>query len=162
MKILEKISLILNRTLIWIAGFILGGMILLTCANIFLRLVWMPVRGTYELMGYAGAVITAFALGYTQLKKGHIAVDILVKCFSEKSQKIISCINSAICLIFFSFASWQIIKIGTNLLQTGETSETLKIVYYPFTYCVALGCFVMALVMLVDFLKHFANEKEAG
>ncbi|MBW2251141.1 MAG: TRAP transporter small permease [Deltaproteobacteria bacterium] len=162
MNTLEKISLILNRTLIWIAGFILGGMILLTCANIFLRLVWMPVRGTYELMGYAGAVVTAFALGYTQIKKGHIAVDILVKCFSERIQKIIGCINSAICLIFFSLASWQIVKIGTNLLKTGETSETLRIVYYPFTYGVALGCFVLVLVMLVEFLKHFASEKETG
>jgi TRAP-type C4-dicarboxylate transport system permease small subunit len=122
----------------------------------------MPVRGTYELMGYAGAVVTAFAIGYTQMKKGHIAVDILVKCFSKKTQKYISCINSAICLIFFSLAGWQIVKIGTNLLQTGETSETLRIVYYPFTYGVAFGCLVLALVMLVDFLKHFANEKDAG
>jgi TRAP-type C4-dicarboxylate transport system permease small subunit len=162
MKTLEKISLLLNQTLIWVAGFILGGMILLTCSNIFLRLVWMPVRGTYELMGYAGAVVTAFAIGYTQMKKGHIAVDILVKCFSKKTQKYISCINSAICLIFFSLAGWQIVKIGTNLLQTGETSETLRIVYYPFTYGVAFGCLVLALVMLVDFLKHFANEKDAG
>jgi len=162
MNTLEKISLILNRTLIWIAGFILGGMILLTCANIFLRLVWMPVRGTYELMGYAGAVVTAFALGYTQIKKGHIAVDILVKCFSERIQKIIGCINSAICLIFFSLASWQIVKIGTNLLKTGETSETLRIVYYPFTYGVAFGCFVLVLALLVEFLKHFASEKETG
>ncbi len=113
-------------------------------------------------MGYAGAVTIAFVIGYTQIEKGHIAVDILVKCFSVKVQKIISCINSAICLIFFSLAGWQIVKIGTNLMQTGETSETLRIVYYPFTYCVAIGCFLLALVMLVEFLKHFTNEKEAG
>ena len=162
MKTLEKISLMLNQALTWIAGFLLGGMILLTCANIFLRLVWTPVRGTYELMGYAGAVTIAFVIGYTQIEKGHIAVDILVKCFSVKVQKIISCINSAICLIFFFLAGWQIVKIGTNLMQTGETSETLRIVYYPFTYCVAIGCFLLALVMLVEFLKHFTKEKEAG
>ena len=124
MKTLEKISLMLNQALTWIAGFLLGGMILLTCANIFLRLVWTPVRGTYELMGYAGAVTIAFVIGYTQIEKSHIAVDILVKCFSVKAQKIISCINSAICLIFFFLAGWQIVKIGTNLMQTGETSET--------------------------------------
>ena len=162
MEILDKISLALNRILIFMGGVFLAGMVLLTCSNIFSRIVWVPVRGTFELMGYAGAVITAFALGYTQIKKGHIAVDILVKCFSKKTQRIIGCINSGICLIFFSLAGWQIVKIGTNLLETGETSETLRIVYYPFTYGVALGCFALALVMLVDFLKYFANEKEAG
>ena len=162
MEILDKISLTLNRILIFMGGVFLVGMVLLTCSNIFSRIVWVPVRGTFELMGYAGAVVTAFALGYTQIKKGHIAVDILVKCFSKKTQKIIGCINSGICLIFFSLAGWQIVKIGTNLLETGETSETLRIVYYPFTYGVALGCFALALVMLVDFLKYFANEKEAG
>jgi len=161
MKILDKISLALNRLLILIGGVFMAGMVVLTCANIFFRLVWVPVRGTFELMGYSGAVITAFALGYTQIKKGHIAVDILVKCFSERIQKIIGLINSGICLIFFSFAGWQIVKLGTNLLRTGETSETLRIIYYPFTYCVALGCFALALVMLVDFLKYFVNEKEA-
>ncbi len=162
MQILEKISLALNRILIFIGGTFLAGMVVLTCLNIFFRIVWVPVKGTFELMGYAGAVITAFALGYTQINKGHIAVDILVKCFSEKIQKIIGCINSAICLIFFSLAGWQIVKLGTNLLQTGETTETLRIVYYPFTYGVALGCFALALVMLVDILKFFANKKEAG
>ena len=162
MEILDKISLALNRILIFMGGVFMAGMVVLTCSNIFCRLVWVPVRGTFELMGYAGAVITAFALGYTQINKGHIAVDILVKCFSEKTQRIIGCINSGICLIFFSLAGWQIVKIGTNLLKTGETSETLRIVYYPFTYGVALGCFALALVMLVDFLKYFANEKEAG
>jgi TRAP-type C4-dicarboxylate transport system permease small subunit len=162
MEILDKISLALNRILIFMGSVFLAGMVVLTCSNIFSRIVWVPVRGTFELMGYAGAVVTAFALGYTQIKKGHIAVDILVKCFSEKTQRIIGCINSGICLIFFSLAGWQIVKVGTNLLKTGETSETLRIVYYPFTYGVALGCFALALVMLVDFLKYFANEKEAG
>jgi len=162
MEILDRISLTLNRILIFMGGIFLAGMVVLTCSNIFCRMVWIPVKGTFELMGYAGAVITAFALGYTQIKKGHIAVDILVKCFSEKVQKIIGCINSGICLIFFSLAGWQIVKIGTNLLKTGETTETLRIVYYPFTFAVALGCFALALAMLVEFLKYFANKKDAG
>jgi len=76
MELLDKISRVLNEILIWIAGVSLVTMILLTCANIFLRLVWMPVKGTYELMGFFGAIVTAFALGYTQIKRGHIGIDI--------------------------------------------------------------------------------------
>ncbi|NCO61249.1 TRAP transporter small permease subunit, partial [bacterium] len=64
-----------NKALMMVAGCFLVAMIVLACANIFLRLVWLPISGTFELMGYFGAVVTAFALGYTQMSKGHIAVD---------------------------------------------------------------------------------------
>jgi TRAP-type C4-dicarboxylate transport system permease small subunit len=160
MGFLEKINHALNNALIWIAGGFLLVMILLTCANVFLRVVWTPVRGTFELMGYFGAIITAFALAYTQLNRGHIAVDILVLRFSKKAQRILSGINNFLCMIFFALVTWQIAKYATTLLTTGEVTETLRIVYYPFTYGVALGCAIFSFVFLTDFLKSFIPEEE--
>jgi TRAP-type C4-dicarboxylate transport system permease small subunit len=135
-------------------------MMLLTCANIFMRIVWMPVRGTFELMGYGGAIVTAFALGYTQTKRGHIAVDILVLKFSQKSQRILNCINYFICMIFFTIVSWQIARYATTLLKSGEVTETLGIIYYPFTYSVAFGFAILSLVFLNDFLKSILQKTE--
>ncbi len=160
MQLLDKISRVLNEILVWIAGVFLVTMILLTCANIFLRLVWTPVRGTFELMGFFGAIVTAFALGYTQAKRGHIGIDIVVNQFSEKTQRILNGINYFICMIFFSITGWQIAKWATTLWQTGEITETLSIIFYPFTYGVALGCFILALVLFVDFLKELIEQKE--
>ena len=161
MGVLEKISRILNLIFIWIAGLCLAAMILMTCANIFLRFVWVPLKGTYELMGYFGALVTAFALGYTQMKKGHIAVDILVTTFNPKAQLVLQGINCLICAIFFSIAGWQISQYATILWQTGEVSETLLIAYYPFAYGVAGGCLLLALVMLVEFLKLLFKRQGA-
>jgi TRAP-type C4-dicarboxylate transport system permease small subunit len=161
MEFLDKISRGLNKILVCMAGMFLTGMILLTCLNIFLRFTWMPVKGAFELMGFFGAIVVAFSLGYTQIKRGHIAVDILVNRFSEKTRRILSAINYSICMIFFAVAAWQIAKMATNLLKTGEVTETLRIIFYPFTYGVALGCFVLALVLLIDFLKLFVEEKGA-
>ena len=93
MEILEKISQILNRTFMLIAGAFMAAMILITCANIFLRIVWVPIKGTFELMGFFGAVATAFVLGYTQLKKAHISVDILVNGFSQRIRAVFNGIN---------------------------------------------------------------------
>jgi len=160
MVVLEKVSRFLNQILIWIAGCFLALMMLLTCANIFMRIVWMPVRGTFELMGYGGAIVTAFALGYTQTKRGHIAVDILVLKFSQKSQRILNCINYFICMIFFSIVSWQIARYATTLLKSGEVTETLGIIYYPFTYSVAFGFAILSLVFLNDFLKSILQKTE--
>lgn len=152
MAFLENFCKVVNQILVWIAGVFLSAMIVLTCANIFLRLIWGPIRGTYELMGYFGAIVTAFALGYTQMKKGHISVDILVLGFSKKIQRVLNSINNIICMIFFSVAAMQIAKYANILRETGQVTETLLIIYYPFTYGAALGCAALALVFFTDLL----------
>ena len=160
MAFLDKVTQFLSQIFIWIGGFFLGIMIFLTCANIFLRLVWTPIIGTFELMGYFGAIITAFALGYAQIKRTHIAVDILVLRFSKKTQRILNSVNYFICMVFFAIVSWQVAKYATTLYRTGEVTETLRVIYYPFTYGVALGCALLSLVFLTDLLKSFLEEKE--
>ncbi len=157
---LEKVTLFLNRLLIWIGGVFLVAMILLTCTNIFLRLVWVPVKGTFELMGFFGAITTAFALGYTQIKKGHISVDILILSFSDKTRRVLDAINSLICTVFFAFVTWQIAKYAGILKATGEVTETLRFPYYPFTYAVSAGCGVLALVFLTELAKSIIPRKE--
>ncbi|MEW5725307.1 MAG: TRAP transporter small permease [Thermodesulfobacteriota bacterium] len=153
MNFLEKISQSLNRLLVFAGGLVLLGMIGLTCANIFLRLVFAPVPGTFELMGYFGALATAFALGYTQVKKGHIAVDVLVDAFPARVKVLLGLANSLICCLFFILVAWQLGVKARTLWVTGELTETLKIIYYPFTFAVALGCAVLALVLLAEFFK---------
>ena len=161
MAALEKISIFLNQVLLWIAGLCLIAMIAITCANIILRFFWLPIRGTFELMGYFGAIVTAFALGYAQLKRSHIAVDIVVLRFSKKTQRILNAVNHFICMLFFIIVTWQVAKYATTLYETGEVTETLQIIYYPFTYGVALGCLVLALSFLVDFIKVALVDKES-
>jgi TRAP-type C4-dicarboxylate transport system permease small subunit len=160
MEFLERVSALLNRILIITAGVVLGIMIFLTCANVFIRAVWVPIKGTYELMGYFGAVITAFALGYTQVRQGHISVDILVTRFSKRTQRVLNATNNLICMIFFGIVAWRIAQYATTLLRTGEVTETLRIAYYPFIYGVALGCGVLSLVCLTDLLKLLTPERK--
>jgi TRAP-type C4-dicarboxylate transport system permease small subunit len=162
MIVLEKLNRQLNRILVFIGGVFLISMVVLTCANIVFRLTWVPIRGTYELMGFFGALVTAFALGHTQLKKGHIAVDVLINTFPAKTRRILSAVNGFICLFFFGIAAWQIAVKATTLMKTGEVTETLRIIYYPFTYAVAFGCIVLVLVLFTDLLTAFMPVKENG
>ncbi|MFW6114798.1 MAG: TRAP transporter small permease [Thermodesulfobacteriota bacterium] len=159
MEFLDRATKILNQVLIGIAGLCLAVMVLLICSNIFLRIVWLPVKGTFELMGFFSAIITAFAIGYTQIKRGHVGIDLVVMQFSERIQRILSGINYLLCMVFFSLAGWQIAKYATTMWRTGEVTETLGIIFYPFTYGVSLGCFVLGLVLLVDFLKVLIEGK---
>jgi len=157
---LQKISLYLNRVLIYIGGIFLVCMVVLTCANIILRWVWVPIPGTFELMGFFGAIVAAFALGYTQIKGGHIAVNVLINSFSEKTRMILRTINAGGCAVFFSMAAWQIAKLATRLWNTGEVTETLRIIYYPFTYGTAIGFAILSLVFLADLIDTLFSKKE--
>ncbi len=157
MSLLKWVDVV-NTILVKIAGigflFIIG----ITCADILFRIIWKPVFGAVELVMYTNAICVAFALGATQLKKGHIAVDILVNSFSKQSKKVVEFINTVSCIFFFGLVSWQIIKYATNLFKTGEVSETLKLPYYFFVYANALGCITLALVFITDLIKIFKKE----
>jgi TRAP-type C4-dicarboxylate transport system permease small subunit len=156
----ERWIQVISKILLWIGGGLLAVMIVLTCANIFLRQVWLPVSGTFELMGYLSAVATAFALALTQVGRGHIAVDVLFLRFSERTRKILNATNAAVCTGFFALVTWQISRYATTLMKTGEVTETLRIIYYPFIYAVALGCAALALVFLCECITALFPKKE--
>ncbi len=150
----------LNRALVGIAGVFLLAMIALTCGNILLRWIWTPIPGAVELMGFFGAMAGSFALGYTQIHRGHIAVDILVRTFSPGARRWLHVLNNLICMVFFGFVAWQLGVKATTLMTTGEVTETLRIIYYPFTYGVAAGCGGLALVFFSDLLALFRPQPE--
>jgi TRAP-type C4-dicarboxylate transport system permease small subunit len=143
----------LNGGLAFVGGAFLAAMVLLTCGNILLRIVWVPIPGTFELMGFFGAVTAAFALGYTQLRRGHIAVDVLIGRFSRGTRRALDAVNSLVCMIFFAVVAWQIGLKATVLMRSGEVTETLRVAYHPFTYGVAVGCGALALVFFADLVR---------
>lgn len=162
MEIMDKINGLLNSVLTFIGGIFLVAMIVLTCGNILFRIVWVPVPGAYELMGLFGAIVTAFALGQTQIRKGHVAVDVLINTFSAKTKKALRVAGDLICMAFFIIVTWQLAVKAITLWKTGELTETLKIIYYPFIYAVAFGCAVLTLVYFGDLLKALFPGKDGG
>ena len=150
MKRFHRLNAGFHRVMVAIGGVFLVAMCLLTCANILLRIVRVPVPGTYELMGYFGAVVAALSLGYTQMRRGHVAVDVLINRLSSRRQRFLKGFNGLVCMLFFSLAAWQLVRKALVLRASGEVTETLRIIYYPFTLAVALGCALLALALLAD------------
>ncbi|MFP4308922.1 MAG: TRAP transporter small permease [Desulfococcaceae bacterium] len=149
----------INRALVLLGGVALVAMMLLTSANIFLRTVWLPIRGTFELMGFLGAVAVSFSLGYTQLGRGHIAVDVLFHRFPGGVVRFLTGLNSVICGGFFSLLAWQVGKKGLILMRTGEVSETLRIPFYPVAFGVAAGCGFLTLVFVADLVRVLVGQQ---
>jgi TRAP-type C4-dicarboxylate transport system permease small subunit len=158
-RVLEQISNPLNKWFIWIGGAALLTMMGISCANMFLRPFGVPLKGAYELAGFLGALTIALPLGYAQITRAHISVDILASQFSKRMQKIMNAISSFLSMIFFVLVAWQVFVFATTIWKRGETSETLRIIYHPFIYAVAFCCGLLAFVLFIDFVKLLAPEK---
>lgn len=157
---LDAFSQRMSRWLAALAGLFLVAMMLLACANMVLRAFKMPVQGTFELMGFLGAVATAFSLAYAQTNKAHISVGLLMKHFPRKVRAAMDAGMSLISCAFFVLAGAETGKWAAFLVNTGELSETLRIIYHPFVFATALGCLAMAFVLFVDFLKTITGKTE--
>jgi TRAP-type C4-dicarboxylate transport system permease small subunit len=161
MHTLERINVFLNRILMVLGSIAVLLLMAIATTNAFLRIPFIKStwRGAYETVGFLGAIVIAFALGYTQKRKDHIVVDILTAKFPKRVNRILDGINYFITMIFFAIISWQVLVWGMKISKSGEVSETLKIVFHPFIYSVAFGFAVFSLTLLIDFLKNFKSEE---
>jgi TRAP-type C4-dicarboxylate transport system permease small subunit len=160
MHIIEMISRLLNKTFMVVAAVAVMSLMSLATINVVLRIFGHPYRGTYELVAYFGAIVIAFALGYSQQEKDHIVVDILSQKFPRKLNKALDGVNYFTTMIFFTVVTWQIYVWGMKILRAGEVMETLKVIYHPFIFAVAAGFGILSLALLVDFLKNVLGKEE--
>jgi len=140
----------------WVSAAAVAGMMVLTCMDIILRMFRHPIPGTYEMVGFLGAVFAAFSLGYTSINRGHIAVDFLVQKLPGRVQSLVDGVNALICAVFFGLLARQCLVYADDLKSFGEVSMTLQMPVYPFVYGLAAGCGLLTLVLAVRFLKDVA------
>ncbi len=160
MKHLEAINGFLNKILMILGGIAVLALMALATGNVVLRIFHIPYRGAYEIVSFLGAIVIAFALGYTQKRKDHIVVDILTDKFPKGLNRVLDTINYFVTMIFFGVIAWQIFIWGMKIWESGELSETLKIIYHPFIFSVSAGFSVLSLTLLIDFLKAIMMREE--
>lgn len=149
----------LSRWFNWFGAIALVGLTAIACVNMFMRIVGSPFKGAYELVGFFGALVVALPLGYAQLNRAHIAVDILTRRYSKRALRWVNAFNSLICAALFTLVAWQTGVYGTAIWKRGETSETLRIIYFPFVYAVGLCCLILAFILLTDAIKSLRPQK---
>ena len=132
----------------------LALMVLLVTGNIILRLTPVgPILGTFELTGYLGALLIAFALAHNQVRRGNISVEFVVSRLPARSQATIDCVVFFASTLLCGVISWRCLLEALHLSRTGEVSPTLSIPFYPIVFIIGLGCGLLCVVLLTDFLR---------
>jgi TRAP-type C4-dicarboxylate transport system permease small subunit len=137
------------------------AMMALTCADVVLRWFRRPIKGTYELVSFLGAIAVSFAVAHTLAQKGHVAVNLLVRLLPNRVQGVIESIIALLSGVLFAVIGWQCWRYGLGSQMAGEVSLTLQLPLYPVIYGVAIGIGAVCLVCLVDLANAIAKVRGA-
>jgi TRAP-type C4-dicarboxylate transport system permease small subunit len=149
-----------SRGLHWIAGGCLVLLMLLTVADVVLRAFRRALPGTYELVGFAGALAIGCALPYTSWVRGHVYVDSLVVCLPRSGRKVLHACTRVLAVGLFALLGWNLVLFGLDLRSSGEVSPTLELHFYPIAFGLAAACFLQVAVLLCNFVHIFRGEYE--
>lgn len=116
-----------------------------------------PISGTFELTTLMLALVVFFSIGYTQLRRGHISIDVLVSLFPSRVQAVIDSVTCLFSLVLFSLVAWQSAVYAGRLFEGHNVSGVLSLPLYPFVIMVAFGSLLFCLVLLVDLLSSLAK-----
>ena len=88
----EKIIRWLSQWFDRVARGALVIMMLVVVSNVLLRAVWQSIPGTFEYVGYLGAVAIGFALAFCAVQGRHVAITVVVDRLPQRTQAIIGSI----------------------------------------------------------------------
>jgi TRAP-type C4-dicarboxylate transport system permease small subunit len=134
--------------------------VLLATGNVGLRLFRVPFAGTYEIVSFLGALVTAGALAHTQRRRDHIMVDILTDRLPPLAKRVLDAVSDLLAAVLFGIAAWQVYRWGEKLRESGELSETLQLRFHPFVYGVAAGFALLTIVLCLQMFHSILHKTE--
>lgn len=150
----DRLSRGVNGTFAVFAAVPLLGIMLLTVANLLLRMAGAPIAGAFELVGWLAALANGLAVGYTQTKGGHVNIDVLTRLLPRRAESVLAVVITAVSAAFFTVVTWRLVSHAFGLRDVGSVSDVLRIPYYPFTLIVAVGFAGLVLALLADLARE--------
>lgn len=157
---MERLVSYLSRAFMAAGGIALLLLVLLASGNVTLRMFHIPYAGTYELVSFFGALVTAGALAHTQRRRDHIMVDIVTDRFPPFVRRVIDVVSDLLAAVLFGVATRQIWRWGDTIRINGELSETLQLKFFPFIYATAAGFGLLTLVLVIQMLRAVMRSGE--
>ena len=128
-------------------------MMLLTVADVFLRIVSRPILGTYEIASILLAVVIGFSIPQVSLDKGHVYMEFVVGRLAGRNKAILLTFTRILCIGLFLFIGYNLFSVANEFRLSGEVTATIQLPFYPIAYGVGVCCFIECFVFAFDILK---------
>ena len=158
-KRLSKVNLFL---ITWESTFLVVGMFLNT-ANIGGRYLFRaPIRSTYELTGLFMVLMICLGWPRTTEVRGHVSVDILTSRLPDSVRRVLELIMLLIGLTSFILMTWSSILTAGQFSKANNCTDLLRIPYAPVSLLMALGAFLVSVILLFQFVHGVARLSKGG
>ena len=121
-------------------------MVLLTTAEVVLRIFRVSLTGAYDIVKIAAAITIAAALPYTTAIKGHVAIEYFFHKLGRRGRIVVDVLMRLGGMALFGLLAWGCVDYGNSLRAKGEVSMTLQLPIFWVPYLLAVSC---ALVVLI-------------
>jgi len=154
----------LVRVLTWIASGALSILILFVVANVLSRFLFKkPLPGTIEVIELVAVVIVFFSVAYTETKRAHIYVELVVSKLRRRTQAVLASMMYFLAAIFFAVMAWRSSVLAWSyLFPTTRETYVLSIPIAPFLFVVAFGSLVLALETVIHIFYPLPDEERKG
>lgn len=146
-----------NRLMAYVAAAALVAAMLAVVASVVLPPAGLAFVGVEEIVSWCTAIAIAFSIAYTQQKRGHVALDLLVSRLPRRARAAVAALVDLVGAALFALTSWKLVEHAQALAASGSASETLRTPFYPFVLATALGTALLALTLVVDCLARCAG-----
>lgn len=129
------------------------SVMLLVCADIFWRIVYVPIMGVYDLVELITGFAIAFTVPYTIFTKGNVVVSLIVNRFPEKHQSVVEIGTLCLSMVLLGVITAETAMGCSRTYRGGHVTPTLYIplyyLYAAFAFAFAMGC----LMLLIEFIN---------
>lgn len=141
-----------TRGFTWVATVAMFAIIMVIVINVGGRFFFrQPLQGTIELVEIL-MVLTAYSvLAYTELRRGHIHIELVISRFSRRAQAIVTSIICFLGAIFFLVMSWQSGELmWSNLFPVINVTDNFSIPAALYIAVMAFGFLMLGLETLIN------------
>lgn len=136
-----------------VAAVAVVGMMGVTALDVVMRYFRIAFPGAYDIISLLGSVVVAFALTYTSIQRGHIAVDFVYQKLPERYRPLFDIFNELAGGVFFALLAWRCFVYAGMLRGVGEVSLTIRIPTYPFVAGIGINCALLSLYLLLRLVR---------
>ena len=160
---IEKKLSVLNLFMITLGtAFLVIGMFL-NAANIGGRYLFRaPIKCTYELTGLFMVLLISLGWPRTTEVKGHVSVDILTSRLPHSIRRVLELITLLMGLASFVAMAWSSVLTAIQYGKMGSCTDLLRIPYGPVGLLMALGAFLVSVILLFQFVHAVDKMLKGG
>jgi TRAP-type C4-dicarboxylate transport system permease small subunit len=119
-----------------------------------------PIKGAMEGSQLLMAGVALLCWGYTQAKRSHISINILVVRYPARVKAIISLAGLLLTIVVFGLIVWQSALIAVEAFKQHRMLENIPLPLFPFKLMVPLGASLLCLESIIQVIHRFPEMKK--